>query len=245
MPTIRTRALERSRSLLAAFATTLLACALGPATAAALTITFDDFEHGEVVTQLGDVTVTADSYWRPFDYAVAFDTMATGTADPDLEDGWAGGNLAGEVLGRILILQENSAGCGTGVCSDPDDEGNRPAGTLTFDLGFGSAIFGFDLIDVDSTMAENGTLTLWDEQGESWSTDFMTLLAGFDIGDHTANRIQPLIADNLGLGPIVRAQFVMGGSGGIDNVELVPEPTTALLLGLGLIGLGRAGRRRS
>jgi hypothetical protein len=32
-----------------------------------------------------------------------------------------------------MIIQENQAGCGESFCSDPDDEGSRPAGTIEFD----------------------------------------------------------------------------------------------------------------
>jgi hypothetical protein len=36
-------------------------------------------------------------------------------------------------VGKIMIIQENQAGCGESFCSDPDDEGSRPAGTIEFD----------------------------------------------------------------------------------------------------------------
>ena len=42
----------------------------------------------------------------------------------------------------------------------------------------------------------------------------------------------------------------MGGSGGVDNLvalhkEPVPEPSTGALMGLGLLALGIASRRRA
>jgi hypothetical protein len=47
-----------------------------------------------------------------------------------------------------------------------------------------------------------------------------------------------VIGDNAGL-PIAHT---LSGSG---SVNVIPEPTTALLVGLGLAGLGVAGRRKA
>ncbi len=245
MRTTPPRAGDRLHPVIAAPAILFLSLVFGALPASALTIDFEGLANGEVVTNVSGVTIIAESFQRDFDYAVAFDSTATGTEDSDLEDDWAGGNLVGEVLGNLLILQENDAGCESGVCSRPDDEGRRPAGTLTLEFSTPTSIFGFDLIDIDSAVAENGALTLWDASGASVRIDFDVVLAGLDIGDNTANRITPYASKELGLGEFVKAEFLLGGSGAIDNIEIVPEPTTALLMGLGLAGLGVAGRRRS
>ena len=94
-------------------------------------------------------------------------------------------------------------------------------------------------------MSENGELTLTDSTGASQTLSFASLLAGLEIGNNTANRIAPIDASDLGLEDIVTAEFLLGGSGAIDNITIVPEPGPALLMALGLSGLGYAGRRRA
>jgi len=60
-----------------------------------------------------------------------------------------------------------------------------------------------------------------------------------EFGNNTANRI-----DFGEIGDFNAIEIELGGSGAIDNLVVVPEPTTAALLSLGLAGLGVAGRRR-
>jgi hypothetical protein len=205
---------------------------------------------------VGDVTISAINPNKGFDYAVGFDSQAVGTADPDLEAGggltpWSGGNIAGEDLGTILILQENSTGCSTGTCSDPDDEGERPAGTLIFDFSISILEFGFDAVDIESISAENAMIK-FSGGGDSAIVDLMEFVdassALYDptlsLGDNTANRFAPISAAYLGLSEIDRVEFDLAGSGALDNLEVtfVPEPSTALLMSLGLGAL--AARRR-
>jgi hypothetical protein len=241
--------LFRAARRIGAIATALLVL---PSMASALTmIDFDGFTHGEVITAAGGVSIVADNFNRSFDLAVAFDSDFQGpTADADLQAGaavWSGGNLQGENLGRMLILQENDAGCDTGVCESPDDEGRRPAGTLSFLFEVPVLSFGFDLIDIDSLTLENGAITFYDVAGGSASIDFVSLFASSAdavAGNNHANRFDAIDLAQLQLGAVSKVEFSMGGSGAIDNVnfQVVPEPTTALLMGLGLAGLAWSGR---
>jgi hypothetical protein len=151
----------------------------------------------------------------------------------------------------MLIIQENDYDCASGVCGRPDDEGRRPAGTLIFDFSQAPVFdFGFDLIDVESTTAEDGSVTFYSGK-DVVTIGFMDLLMGFELGDNTANRILPItpIFDDADDGPRALEGVVieLGGSGAVDNITFtpVPEPSTAVLLGLGLVGLAWSGRPRA
>jgi hypothetical protein len=233
----------------------LAAIAFAPSLAAALTIDFEQFQHGEVIGGVEGVDIRAVNYARDFDLAVVFDSRERDTRDPDLEDPWSAGNLVESLpIGNLLIIQENDDGCDAvgDVCSNPDDEGRRPAGELIFDFALPTPFIGFDVIDIDDAVMERGELTLTDSLGGSVTLGLESVLTAFGVGDvvlgdNSANRVGPIDAAGLELQDIVQATFVMGGSGALDNIEyaIVPEPATAVLMGLGLVGLAVAGRRRA
>jgi hypothetical protein len=234
--------------------------AFAPSPALALLVDFDSVVHGQVIVdQLDGISVTARNPNRDFDIAAAFATHASGTSDIDLEanlsggDFWSDGNLAGVDLGGILILQENEDECSTGVCDDPDDEGERRAGEIDIVLSSSVLDFGFDLVDVESIAAEAAFIRLY--QGDDFETVALMdyLDAGSDrydptivLGNHTANRYTAITAASLGFEQIDRVVFELGGSGGIDNLRgtAVPEPASGVLVGLGL-GALTLGRRRA
>ncbi len=241
--------------------------ALASAPVEAVTITFDEpargFVHGSVVntqyaadTVLASISVT--NLGGGEDLAVVFDTTFGGsTSDGDLlGPPWNGGNLPSNTdLGNALIIQENGAGCGTGVCSNPDDEGSRPAGVIELVFSAPVLAFGFDLIDVESRTAEDGAVVFHDGLASftiAWA-DFEAGGAfdrGLAYGNNSANRIAPVSAADVGLTGFDRIEIRMGGSGAIDNLYYdtptppAPEPAFLSWLALGLLGAAAARARR-
>jgi hypothetical protein len=229
----------------------LLGVWLGAAAAGAALITFDEGDppNGTVVSdqyqaEFG-LTISAHNTGGGPNLAVLFDSSLRGTRDPDLEFAKTG-NLA---FFNILIIQENDIGCGDGVCDEPDDEGSRPAGSITFSFEPSAPVlsFGFDLLDIEDEDPETMGMVLFYSGGSGGtlveSTSFADFAArdGALFGDNSANRVSPFVFSEADA--VDTVVFEMGGSGALDNVgfELVPEPATAGLLGLGLLGLVWSG----
>jgi len=237
-----------------------LVAAMGFSQAAlATTVDFEgaSLVHGRVVdtdfAAQGIASITASNVGGGPDLAVIFDSdFAGGTTDPDLLNPWSGGNLGGTSdSGNLLIIQENSTGCGDDICNDPDDEGSRPAGTLDIVFNTPVVTFGFDLFDVESTSLENGSITFFDG-ASSFTIDWSDFEAGsgsvFEVAgvvyaDNFGNRIPEIAAASVGLTQFDRVLISMGGSGALDNFVFTPEPAVSWLL-LGGFGAYLVGRRR-
>lgn len=212
------------------------------------------------------VTISATNLISSSDRAVAFDTDAFDSDDPDL---WAPftdiNSFAGDVdddpqpanqysPGNVLIIQENTTGCSDGVCNDPDDEGGRPAGAL--DLVFDTAvtIFSIDFFDIEGAedgQSANNEVRFFDANGNQIGQTFYTPNTG---GDRHWDRL--VFNGDLGIQNVRKVRVEMAGSGGIDNVVggvadavPVPLPPSLLLFGsaLALAGAGyvRGHRKKS
>ena len=193
--------------------------------------------------------------------------------DWDLLSPWDGGNAADDRFGLALIIQENRdgilsideapSGLGDSLLTDPDDEGNRPAGSISFDFGAAPLRnFGFSLLDVEGILEEAGSV---DFTGLDHGTgDSIVITIGFSeftdstspfyqagvvFGNNTANHIDPLSIAALGLVQIDAVTINMGGSGGIDNVNfaglaVIPLPAAFWLFCSALIGMAVIRRRK-
>jgi hypothetical protein len=233
------------------------------AASAATIVDFESLSQGEVVTDqllaTHGVVVSAVNFAHRYDLAVAFDTRVPSAVDPDLNGPpWAGGNIVNEDLGKALILSQIDE-TAPGFTLPPDDLAARPAGDLilTFDRGYGQ--IGFDQVDLDSVVAEKGSVEFllagasvgsigWEEFIDPTSAHYDPTIS---FGDRHANRIDPIVIAALGGADLAdQVIFHMGGSGAIDNVVLgpptevpIPEPGAAVVFGLGAL-LVFARRRR-
>ncbi len=209
----------------------------------AVTVDFESLQHGEIVTQQFEtsdgLTIEVVNFTGP-DAAIVFDSNRRRTADRDLESPFVQGNLAPtSSLGNLLIIAENLRDHNNdGLVDSPDDEGSRPAGVISFAFDDALASFGFDLIDVEGPSefgADSGFVaTFFSDSTELARVGFGSFVDPqsnfFDptvvFGDNSANRIDPITAETLGINPFNRVDVNFGGSAAIDNIryEFALEP---------------------
>jgi len=214
--------------------------------AEALLFDFEDLETGEIISsQYFDdygVIISAKNFgWGP-NLAIIFDSQNPTGSDYDLAGpSWEGGNLAtgNTVLGKILIIAENDIDANLdGLVDNPDDEGNRPAGSILFEFESKICSVGFDLIDVEGPSEfgrDSGFVATF------FIEDISLARVGFDqfinedsiffdttveYGNNKANRILPITVEQLSeytgtkITAIDRVEFNLGGSSAIDNVDV-------------------------
>ena len=246
--------MNKNKLLKALIAPLLLAAPA--ADAALMTIDFEDFgatdfEHGTVVNSqyasapYGNLTISASNFTGP-DLAVVFDTRLTGTQDPDLEDPFSNGSGLGTARpGNVLIIQENGTGCDDGTCNSPDDEGSRPAGSLTFAFQQAVDLISLDFFDIenfagnDEDSNQPGTEIRFFDQfdNELFAGSYFVPGTG---GDNTWDQL----AFN-GITGVYRLEVNLYGSGAVDNLvyNVVPVPAAVWLFGSALIGFIGFARR--
>ncbi|MCP5535719.1 MAG: PEP-CTERM sorting domain-containing protein [Akkermansiaceae bacterium] len=226
----------------------LLTAVAGPAVAQSThVITFDEasqnLQHGSLFSGSeysglgGGVTFTVDSKGR-HDQLIIFDTNQSGTADPDLENPFLGGNLKGvRNLGNALIIAENLVDRNNnGLIDSPDDEAAGGRIGVIFGNSQVSAV-GFSLYDTPETSKSDVTVVFKDMNGLSvtWKpSDLIANGTNVDFANHYGNHISNISASQLGLKNIQSIDFNIE-SGAIDNLvfHTVPEPSSLALLGLG------------
>lgn len=203
---------------------------------------FSDLNHGDVVAAqyagqgVNIATVNFDNLSNP-NLGVIFDTSLSGTADGDLEDPFSLGNTdLNTDLGNILIISEDGT---------PNDEGSRPAGTITFTFDMLVQSFGFHVVDLESETIEESSLDFYRDGGLVESVDFADFLAGgsHDNGVIFGNNSINLISEFAVAGGYNELVINVGGSMGFDNITYtVPAPGALALFGMGA-ALGVRRRR--
>ena len=187
-----------------------------------------------------------------------YNTNGSGGADTDLEAPFLRGNLPTGPGGNILIIPENATDANDdGLIDRPNDEAHRPSGDMRFEFSTPITSFGFDLIDVEGPEEYNnngGFFASFYRDGDLERRigfgEFVDPTSPFydptvQFGDKSANRIQPITAQRLGLPQFDLVVLSFGGSGGTDNIifAVIPEPSGLALLGLAVPAL--LIRRRS
>jgi hypothetical protein len=197
---------------------------------------------------MGSATAEARNFHDAEGRLVAFDTRERGTRDRDLEgpndtDGqWSRGNVDPlNPLGTVLIIQgpgetvSRPSGVDDGYVAWPDDEersseGQRPgAGEIVFEFDGPVSAFQFTLIDIEPTQAfrdRTGSYVAFSQGTKRVAVPFADFVdpdsAYYDpsvrFGDHSANRIRPFHANELGLQQIDRVVINFGGSGAVGQI---------------------------
>lgn len=209
----------------------------------ALTLTFDEdfIDHGTIINEqyadLG-VSISAVNNSRGPDLAVAYDT----TARPANRFTNRDADLTGDFgTGNALIIQENRF-CSYTKCYLADDEGSRPSGSLFFSFDYVINSFSFDFIDIEEPEVTGAEIRYFDDSSNVVGSISFDSLDEVVFGDNTFNSTDDISLAGLG---VTTLEFVLGGSGALDNISVstVPLPASASIFALGLFGL-QAFRRR-
>lgn len=203
----------------------LTALAAFAASSQAMLIDFNGLSTGEIVTnQIPGVTISADSNGN-FDIAAIFDSNNPTGGDDDLLTPSA---LVPVDYGNLLIIAEDNDDTDPpiGFLDDPDDE--RDGGILKFK--YVNTFNAGEIVLIDN---ENDNSLLKFYSGGSLVNTIN--LAKTADGDDQITNWSGFSYDEL--------HVVLDGSGGIAQVEAVPEPATMAALGMGALALLRRRRK--
>lgn len=240
----------------------------GRAEAAMTTLDFTQYEHGTVLNfDVAGVSMSAfgGAVSSPVVFDPAQGALDVGnSSDPDLETLFGAplnpttpGLSAGPTNTipkdfHLVIVQENSTGCGDGVCNDPDDDGYGPNGII-FDFHEAVTLNSIDLFDIDQgTFPETISFTLYHTGG----TQSFVQISGNQIGNNRSATFDlgQFFAQSAGSNDQVeKLKVTLSNSGAVSNLKFtrggdVPEPATYGVFGSALVALmlfGAYGRQTS
>jgi hypothetical protein len=254
---VLTRILQRCPKLLSSLALAGAVFAAPALAGAAQILDFESFLNGQAgpfVINTPDATVTITGSGPNIGPAI-FDSDPAGPnstgLDPDL--------LVD--TGNILILQNNNFPNQTvpGIYDTPNDDEDN--GFLYFAFSSGVTVLSMDLIDINGNgpanvvLQDSGGLTRSYYAPQDWTGDV-------NVGDVGIGTLYTTLqADQAGVGPgnplaifsqdagfneddVVFMSVNFMGSAGLDNLTFVPEPSTFLLVAMGLAVLAPRRSRR-
>lgn len=225
-------------------------------------VNFDDLPAGSFVGAQyfsQGVLIAADNNHPSHpDVATLFNSNLDTSWDNDIEYAWNGGNLQDTRLNNLLIIQENLRDNNdNGLLDRPDDE--RQGGRLAFSFHVPIVSFGMDIIDME-IIGESGQRNADLSNIQFYNngvliaqiafSEFVDPLSPFfdatiEYGNNSANRIQPIFAEQLGVDQFTAVVVNFNSSHAMDTIvfEPIPEPSTAALV-LGLPAMALMRRRR-
>jgi hypothetical protein len=168
--------------------------------------------------------------------ALVFDTApGVNPIDPDLTAPFDDPSTPGNDMfdpGNVLVLGTVQSGGSNGTQVND----NAGGGTLTFVFSLPVSFLSIDVFDVGDSGATGVDISI--DLGGGSLANFMNVGSGLGDNEYTTF--------NFAGGPTGSiAGFTLSGSGAVDNISVaVPEPATLGVLGIGLVGLGFAARRR-
>lgn len=221
--------------------------------AAALTIDFEGFSNGQILSSFGggagthsfgslDVTFSGLEGDNGNGRVVVFDTDdGSNNSDPDLHSPFTQDaySVGPNNPGNALIVQDDSnlSSCSGGFCTDPDDEVDS---AFILDFSRGVRLSSIDVLDIGEA-----TLDLFFANALLASIDVPGVGGSGNGGDD--NKSGTFVLDDQFADLVIdRFVFSLGNSGAIDNIVVtsVPVPAALPLFGAALAIFGWAARRR-
>ena len=172
-------------------------------------------------------------------------TYESTTPDADTLHGELRGSYIGAIVSASMTIGDYTVNTGGGWIVINDDFFATNSPDLYFPISERSPFAGsrgvaFNGSDVGSRFPYFLGMELMDEDGTALSSDELPSAAP-TLSDFELRRFELAFAEETTAGS---AQGVARVFGQVTSIEVVPEPSTALLLGMGLVGLG-AGRKRT